>query len=227
MRVFGSVLLFGGFFLCLSIDWLPIGFFAMGIGLIFLLMSDDRYYSSGKLREHPSAKQDKVRSRARAGLSANFKRGKIKSERGQWRRLVQNDPELAEVERILFQYGPKYADQLARAYVVFNNKVFLGTILDMVVASAKSNIEWAPLKPNAVGYFPIGQSSGHALDRSVSEDPQPLQADHFAQPAQPQPPPPRAQPEDAICIPPEVVQDREADALKRLLKTIERGSKSG
>jgi hypothetical protein len=42
MRVAGAILLVSGFLLCTSVAWAAIGFFAMGFGLIFLLIAKER-----------------------------------------------------------------------------------------------------------------------------------------------------------------------------------------
>jgi hypothetical protein len=42
MRILGTLLLFGGFLLCISIAWAAVGFLMMGFGLICLLMAERR-----------------------------------------------------------------------------------------------------------------------------------------------------------------------------------------
>src|ERR1035438_4135417 len=42
MRILGTLLLFGGFLLCISIVWAAVGFLMMGFGLICLLMAERR-----------------------------------------------------------------------------------------------------------------------------------------------------------------------------------------
>jgi hypothetical protein len=42
MRVWGWVLLIGGFLFCASIVWAVIGFLLMGLGLIFLQIAEDK-----------------------------------------------------------------------------------------------------------------------------------------------------------------------------------------
>lgn len=59
------------------------------------------------------------------------------AEKERWRQLVEHDSDLARVERILSQYGSQYVDQLARVYVVFENKALLSSILRMIIESTR------------------------------------------------------------------------------------------
>jgi hypothetical protein len=148
MRFAGFTLLFLGFLLCVSIEWAAIGFVAMGFGLICLLILDERQ-KRAKIRIERVAAQP-VPSEpvgfadpAILAESAESQRGNfLKGDR--WKSLVESDPELARVVTILSRYGPKYVDQLARVYLVFENKAFLPIILNMIIASgsedAKTNL---------------------------------------------------------------------------------------
>src|SRR5215467_5834681 len=126
MYASGFTLLLIGFLLCLSIAWVPIGFFAMSFGLICLLVAEKRSKRS-KLRLQQSARPTKQpRPPTPTGPAADTEvRQGFAHERDTWRLLVDNDPELASVERVLSQYGPRFVDQLARVYLVFDNKAFL------------------------------------------------------------------------------------------------------
>ncbi|WP_136623508.1 hypothetical protein [Bradyrhizobium centrolobii] len=54
-----------------------------------------------------------------------------------WKLLLESDPDLASVAAILERFGPRYVDQLARTYTVFNRKDFLPIILEMIVSAAR------------------------------------------------------------------------------------------
>ncbi len=177
MYVSGFILLVIGFALCLSIAWAPIGFFAMSFGLICLLIAEKRSKAS-KLRLQKSARPSKQpRPPTPTGPAANTEvRQGFADERAKWRLLVDGDPELASVERVLSQYGPQYVDQLARVYLVFDNKAFLPIILKMIVESARLKHEG----PQRNAEYP----SDHVEDRErrqVNEiaisDPQPSRSE--------------------------------------------------
>ena len=56
-----------------------------------------------------------------------------------WKSLVENDPDLSSLVSILAPYGQKYVDQLARAYLVLNDKVYLPIIIEQIVTSARKD----------------------------------------------------------------------------------------
>jgi hypothetical protein len=152
MYLVGLTLLLAGFLLCLSIVWAPIGFFAMGIGLICMLVAEKRNKSS-RLRLEQLAIQPSLQPRSSSPAApvtnTEVRQERATHEKEKWRLLVESDPDIARVERVLTQYGPQYVDQLARAYVVFNNKAFLPIILKMIIASARLNAEE---KQGSIGY---------------------------------------------------------------------------
>jgi hypothetical protein len=135
MRFSGYALLLIGFLLCITIAWAAIGFFAMGFGLICLLVVD---------AQKRAAKVAVVAARPvtpkPANLPAHFDEGQstreINSEH-RWKSIVQSDPDVAEIARILSGYGQKYVDQFASVYIIFEDKVLLPIMLDLIVASAK------------------------------------------------------------------------------------------
>jgi hypothetical protein len=153
MYIVGLGLFLTGFLLCLSIAWAAIGFLAMGFGLICVLIAEERKKSS-RLRLEPPPAQPPLQ--ARSFLSAlptantEARQDRTTSEKQEWRLQVENDRDLAKVERVLSQYGSQYVDQLATVYAVFNNKAFLPVILKMIVASAKLNAEG---ERGSEGYF--------------------------------------------------------------------------
>ena len=60
MRLTGATLLVIGFLLCVSIAWAAIGFFAMGFGLIFLLIAEERKKMSALHLESAAIQPDPI-----------------------------------------------------------------------------------------------------------------------------------------------------------------------
>jgi hypothetical protein len=207
MRIAGTFLLLGGFFLCVSIVWAAIGFLMMGFGLICLLVAERRKARSAEStasrpdnfasrvepsllaerkeahssevsgfdeidpRREPSlfsegsngrspgsraARYDKVRSRRGRSLLLEPKQAKpalvLSEEQTSWRQsaigpysqeaeewlsLVKNDPDISRSVAVVSPLGKKYVDELARAYLVLNDKEYLPIILRKIAAAAK------------------------------------------------------------------------------------------
>ncbi len=140
MRVLGATALVIGFLLCVSIAWAAIGFFAMGVGLIFLLIADKREKASA-LRSEIEPSTTAPPQPITTGIQREFALGdKGKwSETDKWSRLVANDEGLARLVKILEPFGQKYVDQLAGAYIVFDDKACLPTILNLIVTSTRKD----------------------------------------------------------------------------------------
>jgi hypothetical protein len=228
VRIFGSILLLGGFLLCLTIDWLPIGLFAMGFGLIFFLVSDSRRRKNA-LNAGPAKKfapPDKVRSLAGRSTRTTSVPDNIDLA-NEWRSLAQHDPELTEVEQILSQYGPQYANQLARVYLVFKKKAFLPTIVDMVIASAKSDGEpgqlpRAPYQTTAKadgGRVPAALIATHQADKSD------LRTKQSYLPAESDQPPTVDKDSEKETLDSTAAEVRAEDPLKQLFAAIESGTR--
>ena len=141
MYVIGFFLLLIGLLLCLSIVWAPIGFFVMGFGLICLLLAEKRDKASKLRLERPPIQAVLEPKPLAPSATLNTRQQGAACEKDKWKLLVENDPDLARVERVLSQYGSRYVDQLARVYVVFDNKAFLPIMLRMIIASARLNAE--------------------------------------------------------------------------------------
>jgi hypothetical protein len=148
MRVLGATALIIGFLLCVSIAWAAIGFFAMGFGLIFLLIAEEREKASALRSESSEIEPSTTgppQPMTAAISTANIQReialrdvGKW-SEMDKWSCLVANDEDLSRLVKILEPFGQKYVDQLAGAYIVFDDKAYLPTILNLIVASARKD----------------------------------------------------------------------------------------
>jgi hypothetical protein len=143
MRIAGSALLVIGFLLCVSIAWAAIGFIAMGFGLILLLIAEERKMSVLHLEITAQPDPLEARQPVRAPILAvteEVRRDEHPTELDEeWRLLVESDQDLSRVATVLRPFGPKYVDQLARAYLAFNDKAFLPIILNMIIASARKD----------------------------------------------------------------------------------------
>jgi hypothetical protein len=143
MRIAGSALLVIGVLLCVSIVWAAIGFIAMGFGLI-LLIAEERKKSVLHLQEiavqpDPLEAQQSVRAPILSAIEEVRGRENPTELDEEWRLLVESDQDLSRVATVLRRFGPKYVDQLARAYLAFNDKAFLPIILNMIIASARKD----------------------------------------------------------------------------------------
>jgi hypothetical protein len=166
MRILGHTFLSVGFLLCVSIAWAAIGFFAMGFGLIFLLIADEQFKASAlrsRLLEIQSGSIEAERTVKAATPNATQVWQAQTSllaygpnQIDEWQSLVRKDQDLSRVVTILTPFGQKYVEQLARTYIAFNDRTFLPMILDMVVASARKD---ADLRPFDAFASPDDQSS--------------------------------------------------------------------
>ncbi|KJC53651.1 hypothetical protein UP10_41955 [Bradyrhizobium sp. LTSPM299] len=162
MRIAGHVFLIIGLLLCVSIAWAAIGFFAMGFGLIFLLIAEEQLKASALRSRRPETQFRSIRVDrppkattldatqvwpAQTSLLADNP-----NQIDEWESLVRKDQDLSQVVTILMPFGQKYVEQLAKAYVAFNDKAFLPMILDMVVASARKDSDLRPFDAFANPY---------------------------------------------------------------------------
>src|SRR6266700_633280 len=157
MRIFGWVLLLGGFLLCASVAWAAIGFLFMGLGLICLRIAERRSERSARsvallaempedLRGQPSIVQG---SPTVARKEANEREpreaepdniiGRRAYDEQRWRLLLSTDEDIRRLATILAHYGQSYIDEFAAAYLVLNDKEHLPMILEQLMASATRN----------------------------------------------------------------------------------------
>jgi hypothetical protein len=194
----------------------------MGVGLILLLMSENRKSAIEGSRHQHSANPIRVHERVRLGTDAAVSEGEVYSESEEWKRLIENDSELAKVQGILERYGRQYAEQLAEAYRVFNERALLPAIVDMIITSAKLRVE----RTAPVEILPSDESNGGcALNDDVTKDLHQTeviseqeqsaarQGDHFK----------------VVALTPEsAVLQAQDDALKQLYEAIhERSNRNG
>jgi hypothetical protein len=186
MRVAGATLLVIGFLLCVSIAWAAIGFFAMGFGLIFLLIAEERKKAAAlrsdnsEIEPAPTGPLQPVAAPISAA-NDDIRLEVALREIDKWSSLVASDEDLSRVVKILAPFGQKYVDQLARAYVVFNDKAYLPTILNMIIASARKDAGLSAaddLRVDNSNVIRIGRSAANGLrTNSLREFPSVATAD--------------------------------------------------
>lgn len=157
MRLTGWVLLLIGGLLCATISWAALGFLLMGVGLIALQVAERGRRpadaavpaaASGFTPPHLSDGLQPPTLQPVPGENAGPQRpprrpaGPDKNndapyDREAWRRLVESDPDLAQIADVLADYGPQYVDELAGSYLPAPDKNRLGAIVDGIIARAR------------------------------------------------------------------------------------------
>lgn len=167
MRLTGWVLLLIGGLLCATIAWAALGFLLMGVGLISLQVAERRRRPAGDLV--PAGTTGFVPPRLSAGLQPPTldpfagqggsaqrqprrvawpdRKGGPAYDQEAWRRLVEGDPDLARIAKVLADYGPQYVDELAVSYLAAPDKKRLGAIVDGIIARARGNQPAPPAAP--------------------------------------------------------------------------------
>ncbi|MDH2385767.1 hypothetical protein [Bradyrhizobium sp. CER78] len=176
MRLTGWLLLLIGGLLCATISWAALGFLLMGVGLISLQVAERRRrqaddavpagaagFTPPRLSPglqpptlDPVTGQDNGPQRqprrvawpdkTRPDADATY-------DRQTWRRLVESDPDLAQLAKVLADYGPQYVDELAASYLAAPDKGRLGAIVDGIIARARDS-QPAPPPAQAEGPRP-------------------------------------------------------------------------
>ncbi|WP_143278123.1 hypothetical protein [Bradyrhizobium sp. UFLA03-84] len=214
MRLTGWVLLLIGGLLCATISWAALGFLLMGIGLISLQVAERRRHPAGdavpagaagftppRLSSglqpptlDPVTGQDNGPQRQPRRVAWPDKKGDAPYDRQTWRRLIESDPDLAQLAKVLTDYGPQYVDELAASYLAAPDKSRLGAIVDGIIARARD-----------------GQPA-----------PPPAQAEGSPPPLPPRPEPRVSAPAARPATPPPAPPAKSADALETsLLATVE------
>ncbi|PDT74673.1 hypothetical protein CO675_24825 [Bradyrhizobium sp. C9] len=167
------MLLIGGL-LCATISWAALGFLLMGIGLISLQVAErrrrpDDAVSAGARGFTPPRLSaglqpptlDPINGQE-AGQDAGENTGPQRQprrvawpdrkadapyDRQTWRRLVESDPDLAQLAEVLADYGPQYVDELAASYLAAPDKGRLGAIVDGIIARARDGQPAPPPTP--------------------------------------------------------------------------------
>ncbi|MCK1284332.1 hypothetical protein IVB41_10400 [Bradyrhizobium sp. 44] len=134
MYIAGGALLVVGFLLCISVAWAALGFVLMSCGLIGFLIADRRK----RAREIQLAATSAQTAPFICGSPTPTQRGEVLQQEQSWQLLMDADPDLARIATILARFGPRYVDQLATVYAVFDRKDFLPIILEMIISADKS-----------------------------------------------------------------------------------------
>ncbi|MGY3583766.1 hypothetical protein ACVIGB_007174 [Bradyrhizobium sp. USDA 4341] len=175
MRLTGWVLLLIGGLLCATISWAALGFLLMGIGLISLQVAERRRrlgddaapagaggFTPPRLSpglQPPTldpvsgqdtgqdTDQDTGPQRQPRRVAWPDKKADAPYDRQAWRRLVESDPDLAQLAKVLADYGPQYVDELAASYLAAPDKSRLGAIVDGIIARARDGQPAPPPAP--------------------------------------------------------------------------------
>ena len=161
MRIAGWILLVLGLVLCVSVAWAPLGLLMMGVSLVSLQAAEQGRRKArsavapastraGKpvhesaiphpaepevLREPPPIPAPTNRAPAVVRSASPDRYGYDGEE---WRRLVESDPDLAQLASVLGDYGQHYVDEFARNYLTAPDKSRIAGIVDGIVARARS-----------------------------------------------------------------------------------------
>jgi len=169
VRLTGWVLLLIGGLLCATIAWAALGFLLMGVGLISLQVAERRRRPAGDLV--PAGAAGFVPPRLSAGLQPPTldpiagqegspqrqprrvawpdRSGGAAYDQQAWRRLVDSDPDIARLAKVLADYGPQYVDELAASYLAAPDKKRLGAIVDGIITRARNGQPAPPPAPVA------------------------------------------------------------------------------
>jgi len=178
MRIAGSALLFVGLILCASIDWAAVGFVTMGAGLLCFQAAESK-------REAIVVQgvQSSIGPIARSGGQFADRAHSTNFDRERWRRLVEMDRDIAQAEAILARCGAKYAEQFARAYLIFENKALLSGILSTIVASYRldSGLD-GDVGAKTIANFSVGTPDFHPTSDRPQADLRPAPRPESADP---------------------------------------------
>jgi hypothetical protein len=214
VRIAGWILLVLGLVLCLSVVWAPLGLFMMGVGLLSLQVAEQKRRRARTAAAPARAGADKRMEKSTiprpkepgvfrasspipvapggapeaAGTASPDQYG---YDREEWRRLVESDPDLAQLASVLGDYGQQYVDAFARNYLEAPNKSRIAGIVDGIVASARSSHSARATAPSERDRPPAAPAREPkvARPRSDSEDAR------LAPPAPTAAPEPTAEPE--------------------------------
>jgi hypothetical protein len=156
MRIAGWVLLLAGFVLCLSVAWAALGFLLMGFGLVSLQVGERKRRKAEKAaavavagldaRPEPAApvavaapthaEDVALAPQPPPVAEAEPHADTSAYDREAWRRLVESDPDLAQLAAVLSDYGQHHVDEFASSYLARPDKGRLGTIVNEIIAKA-------------------------------------------------------------------------------------------
>jgi hypothetical protein len=184
MRIASTLLLLGGFLLCISIVWAALGFPMIGLGLIGLLIAERRKKQSTALARALAGEVDRRREpslpieNAPSAVSVELPPSGIGPQQAplslpeprqprppkpalilqmeqayerrnepdtnpydleKWSALVKSDADVSRSVEALQPFGKKYVDQLATAYLAFEEKSYLPVIVNLVARAIKKD----------------------------------------------------------------------------------------
>jgi hypothetical protein len=222
MRLVGAVLLIAGFGLCISIVWAAIGFIAMAFGLICLLIAEEKTNRARKLASSGALQTQAFKASKPQALKAQASKTQARDQQTSvstpteqdlaaanklvWNALCANDPDIARGVAMLAPYGKKYLDDLAGAYLIFNDKNFLPLILKHLVASARQDFGFetvgdSDLEPDIGPGFEMPAVRAVAEKAPLRPQAKPdrtLRVVHRAEPITPEHIPPKLAPESVL-----------------------------
>lgn len=156
MRITGWLLLLAGLFLCITVAWAPIGFLLMGVGLVSLQVAERNRrrpkLTAAAVPENveiyletlkPPRAEAPVVHREIAPTPAPTRPAARRAppdtspyDKEAWRRLVESDPDISQLNEVLADFGQSYVDEFATSYLADPDKDRLGVITDGIIAKA-------------------------------------------------------------------------------------------
>ena len=146
MRVAGWILLIAGALLCVTLVWATVGFLLMGVGLLSLLVAENRRRRvsvttlgrapADERMAQPPVPEPVVSHEPPKPISPPA----VSYDRQAWRQLVESDVDLARITFVLADYGQQYVDDLAGEYQADVDKQRLPAIVEGIIGRASESV---------------------------------------------------------------------------------------
>lgn len=146
MRVAGWILLIAGALLCVTLVWATVGFLLMGVGLLSLLVAENRRRRvsvttlgrapADERMAQPPVPEPVVSHEPPKPISPPT----VSYDRQAWRQLVESDVDLARITSVLADYGQQYVDELACEYMADVDKQRLPAIVEGIIGRASKSV---------------------------------------------------------------------------------------
>ncbi|MBR1144130.1 hypothetical protein [Bradyrhizobium sp. AUGA SZCCT0431] len=146
MRVAGWILLIAGALLCATLVWATVGFLLMGVGLLSLLVAENkrRRVSVATVSRAPADERFAQPPVPEPVVSHEppkpISPPAVSYDRQAWRQLVEGDVDLARITSVLADYGQQYVDELAGEYMADIDKQRLPAIVDGIIGRASKSV---------------------------------------------------------------------------------------
>ncbi|MGE9006967.1 hypothetical protein ACO2JO_00180 [Leptospira interrogans] len=146
MRVAGWILLIAGALLCVTLVWATVGFLLMGVGLLSLLVAENRRrrVSVSTLSRAPADERMAQPPVAEAVVAHEppkpISPPPVSYDRQAWHQLVESDVDLARITFVLADYGQQYVDELAGEYLADVDKQRLPAIVEGIIGRASKSV---------------------------------------------------------------------------------------